>query len=124
MLSPLLSNTLFAAALHVVLVRFSKDEAIVRDLVQPNDDGVVGPEEQEPLACVRRAVRGMLHADDAGIVSKSAEGLVKIMAVIVTVSEEGGLTVSGEKMETMPLRTPDQTPLAPTTRHRSRRSEV
>ena len=32
-LSPLLLHVFFAAALHVALVRFSKDEAIARDLV-------------------------------------------------------------------------------------------
>ena len=40
---------------------------------------------------------------------KSAEGLAKMMTVIVTVSEAAGLTVS-EKMETMLLRTQDQAP--------------
>ena len=51
----------------------------------------------------------MLYADDAGIVSKSADGLAKMMTVIVTVFEAAGLTVS-EKTETMRLRTPDQSP--------------
>ena len=60
-LSPQLLNVLFAAVLHVVLVHFSQNEAIVRDLVQLNDVGVVGTEDQEPVACVRRAVWGM-HA--------------------------------------------------------------
>ena len=46
------------------------------------------------LACVRRAVWGMPYADDAGIVSKSAEGLAKMMIVIVTVFEAAGLTVA------------------------------
>ena len=73
--SPLLFNGFVAAVIHAVLVRFSKDEAFVRDFIQLNDAGVVGKEEQEPLACVRRAVWGMLYADDAQIVSKSAEGL-------------------------------------------------
>ena len=36
-LSPLLFNVFFAAALHVVLVRFNKDEAMLRGLVQLND---------------------------------------------------------------------------------------
>ena len=51
----------------------------VRDLVhleeelEENEAGV----SSDPLTCVRRAVRGMLYADDAGIVSKSAEGLAK-----------------------------------------------
>ena len=62
---------------------------------------------------MRRAVWGMLYADDAGIVSKSAEGLAKMMTVIVTVFEAAGLTVSEKKTETMVLQTPDQTTLAP-----------
>ena len=53
-LSPLLFNVFFAAAIHVVLVRFSKDESIVRDLVHLEEGSVVGKE--EPLACVQRAV--------------------------------------------------------------------
>ena len=65
------------------------------------------------MACVRRAVWGMLYANDAGIVSKPAEGLAKTMIVIVTVFEAAGLTVSEKKTETMLLRTPDQTTLAP-----------
>jgi len=106
-LSPLLFNVFFAAAIHIVLVRLSKDECIVRDLVHLEEDRVVGKE--EPLACVQRAVWGMLYADDAGIVSKSAEGLARMMTVIVTVFEAVGLTVSEKKTETMLLRTPDQT---------------
>ena len=39
---------------------------------------------------------------------KSAEGLAKMMTVIVTVFEAAGLTVSAKKTETMMLRTPDQ----------------
>ena len=50
----------------------------------------------------------MLYADDPGIVSKSAEGLAKMMTVIVTVFEAAGLTVSENKTETMLLRTPNQ----------------
>ena len=51
-------------------------------MVQLNDAGVplVGTGEQEPLTSVRRAVWGTLYADDAGIVSKSAEGLTKMMS--------------------------------------------
>ena len=53
----------------------------------------------------------MGHAvrDDAGIVCKSAEGLAKMMTVIVTVFEAAGLTVS-EKTETMLMQTPNQAP--------------
>ena len=60
------------------------------------------------MACVRRAVWGMLYADDAGIVSRSTEGLSKMMAVTVTAFEAAGLTVSEKKTETMLLRTPGQ----------------
>ena len=52
----------------------------------------------------------MLYADDTGIASKSAEGLAKMMTVIVTVFEAAGLTVSEQKPQTMPLRTPNQAP--------------
>ena len=39
---------------------------------------------------------------------KSAEGLAKMMTVIVTVFEAAGLTVSEKETETMLLRTPNQ----------------
>ena len=101
-------HCLFAAAIHAVLVRFSKGPDILRDVVHLEEalgeDGV----ELEPLAYVRRSVWGMLYADDAGIVSKSAEGLGKMMTVIVTVIEAAGITVSGEKTETMLLCTLNQ----------------
>ena len=42
--------------------------------------------------------------------SKSAEGLAKMMTVIVTVFKEADLTVSEKKTETMLLRTTDQAP--------------
>ena len=77
------------------------EEDLEEDVVGANSD---------PLTCVRSAVWGMLYADDAGIASKSAEGLAKMMTVIVTVFEAAGLTVSEKKTETMLLRTPDQPP--------------
>ena len=107
-LSPLLFNVFFAAAMHAVLVRFSEDPDILRDLVHLEEDLGEDGVKVEPLACVRRSVWGMLYADDAGIVSKSAEGLAKIMTVIVTVFEATGPTVSEKKTETMLLRTPNQ----------------
>ena len=99
-LSPLLFKELFAAALYVILVRFSEDEAVVKDLDQFNDGAA--------LACVRRAVWGMLSSDDTGIISKSPEGLAKIMTAIAS-----GLAVSEKKTKTILLRTPDQTTLDP-----------
>ena len=106
MLSPLLFNIFFAVVTHAVVVSLSEDPDIVRDLVHHEEDlaeNAAGVS-SDPLACVRRAVWGMLYADDAGVVSKSAEGLAKMMTVI-----ESDLTVS-EKTETMLLRTPDQAP--------------
>ena len=49
----------------------------------------------------------MLCADTAEIVSMLAEGLAKMMTVIVTVFEAVGLTVSEKKTRTMLLRAPD-----------------
>lgn len=54
----------------------------------------------------------MLYIDDAGIVSQSAEGHAKMMAVVLTIFDAVGLTIS-EKTETMLLQTPEQTSLAP-----------
>ena len=84
----------------------------MRDLVHLEEDveeNAAGVS-SDPLACVRREVWGMLYADDAGIVFKSAEGLAKMMTVFVTVFEAAGLTVSEKKTETLLLRTPDQAP--------------
>ena len=116
----------FAAVLHVVLVRFRKDETIVRDLVQLNSAGAVGTEDQERLTCVRNAVWGMLYADGAGIVSKSAEGFATSMtAIVVVVFEATRLAVSEKKTETTLLRTPDRpNSPRPTARHQKCRPEA
>ena len=58
---------------------------------------------------VRRAVWGMLYADDAWIVSQSPQGLAKMMDVIVEVCQAFALTVSAKMPKTMcmpPPRTP------------------
>ena len=67
----------------------------------------------------------MLHADDAGTVSKSAEGLAKMMTVVVAVFEAAGLTVS-EKKEDRDNASTNTKPDHPrtTARHRSGRPEV
>ena len=114
----------FAAALHVVLVRFSQDDADVRDLAQLIVAVLVRTEKQDPSACVRRAVWDMFSADDAGIVSKSAEGLAKMMTVIATVFDASGLTVlETKKEENYPTNTRPDNPRTPFL-HRSGRSEV
>ena len=70
--------------IHKVLVRFSEDPEIVRDLVQLEDlEDVVGVT-SDLLTRVRRAVWDVLYDDDAAIVSRSAEGLAKMMTDIVT----------------------------------------
>ena len=46
---------------------------------------------------------GMLFADDAGIVSRSSEGLERMMTVIVTACSAFGFTVSEAKTEIMCL---------------------
>ena len=55
---------------------------------------------------VRRAVWGMLYADDACIVSRSPQGLAKMMEVIVEVCRAFALTVSVKKTETMRMPPP------------------
>ena len=111
-LSPLLFNIFFAVVTRAVVVCFSEDPDMVWDLVHLEEGLKVNAAgvRSQPLACVRRAVWGMLYVDDAEIVSKSTEGLAKMMTVIVKVFEEAGLTVSEQKTETMILRTPDQAP--------------
>ena len=69
LLSPLLFNTFFAAVIIVVLQRFAKDPLIVSDLVYLDDapKGEDGrPRKEGTLEMVRRAVWGVLYADDAG----------------------------------------------------------
>ena len=39
----------------------------------------------------------MLYADDAGVVSKSADGLARMVTVVMDVFREIGLTVSERK---------------------------
>ena len=111
-LSPLLFNVFFAAVIHPVLVRISENPDIVQDLVQLVEDleGDSVGVDADPLTCVRTTVWGMLYADDAGNVSKSAEGIAKKMAVIVTVFEAAGLIVPEKRTETMLLRKTDQAP--------------
>ena len=108
-LSPLLFNVFFAAVLNVVLQRFSEDPAIFAELVYLKEPSTsIGPE--PAMDYVRHAEWGMLYADDACIVSRSPQGLAKMMEVIVEVCQAFALTVSAKKKtETMcmpPPRTP------------------
>ena len=104
-LSPLLFNIFFAAVLNVVLQRFSEEPAILAKLVhlkEPSTSMRLEP----AMDYVRRAVRGMLYAVDAYIVSRSPQGLAKMMEVIVGVCRAFVLTVSVKKTETMCMRSP------------------
>ena len=66
--SPLLFN-IFAAVLTVVLQRFGEEPAILAELVRMKEPPTsMGPE--PAMDYVRRAVWGMLYADDACIVSR------------------------------------------------------
>ena len=107
-LSPLLFNIFFAAVLNVVLQRFSEEPDILAELVHMKEPSTsMGPE--PAMDYVRRAVWGMLYADDACIVSRSSQGLAKTMEVIVEFCRAFALTVSAKKTETMcmpPPRTP------------------
>ena len=107
MLSPLLFNIFFAAPTEVVLVRFSEDDTI-KDLVYLKGEAGVGA--GTPLERARRVVWGMLFADDAGVVSRSQEGLTRMMTTIVEVFGEFGLTVSEKKTETLLMRAPEKQP--------------
>lgn len=78
-LSSLRFNMIFAAGLHVVLVRFTRtNTSFVQNLAHLDDDRA-RRDEGPFVACVWRAVWGILHADDAGIVSIWEEGLPKMI---------------------------------------------
>ena len=108
MLSPLLFNIFFAAAIEVVLVCFSEDNTILKDLVYLEEEAGVGA--GTPLERARRTVWGMLYADDASVVPRSQEGLTRMMTIIVKVFGSFGLTVSEKKTETLLMRAPEKQP--------------
>ena len=92
-------NIFFAAVLNVVLQTFSEDPAILAELAHLKEPSPsIGPE--PAMNYVRRAVWGMLYADDACIVSRSPQGLAKIKDVIVEVCRAFASTVSAKKTET------------------------
>ena len=108
LLPPLLFNIFFAAVLTVVLQRFSEEPAILAELVHLKEPPTsVGPE--SAVDYVRRAVWGMLYADDACIVSRSPQGLAKMVEVMVEVCRAFALTVSANRTETMYMQPPRTT---------------
>ena len=99
-LFPLLFNVFFAAILLLVLERFSNGAGILADRIHLQEQpSKVGPE--TALECVRRAIWGMLYADDECIVSRSPRGLGRMIAVFVEVFGTFGLTILESKTETM-----------------------
>ena len=53
----------------------------------------------------------MLYADDAGVVSRSQEGLTRMMSIIIVeVFGAFGLAVSEKKTETLLMRAPEKQP--------------
>ena len=69
-LSPLLFNIFFAAVPNVVIQRFSEEPASLAELVHLKEPSTsMRPE--PAMYYVRRAVWGMLYADDACTVSRS-----------------------------------------------------
>ena len=107
-LFPLLLSIFCAAVLNAVLQRFSEEPAILAEVMhlkEPSTSRTLEP----GMDYVRRAVWGMLYADNACIVSRSPQGLAKMIEVIVDVCRVFALTVSAKKTETMcmpPPRTP------------------
>ena len=69
---------------------------------------------------MRRAACGILYNNDAGVVSRSVEGLARMMTVVVKVFAEFGQTVSEKKTETLVKRAPGKTAKkgTPTPKHR------
>ena len=108
-LSPLLFNIFFAAVLTVVLQRFSEEPTILAELMVHLKEPLTSMGLEPAMDYIRRAVWGMLYADDACIVSRSPQGLAKMMEVIVEVCRAFALTVS-KKTKTMCMLPPPRTP--------------
>ena len=105
-LAPLLFNIFFASVINVASTRFKADKGTMDALVHLRKKrGERGRGEATAGESVLATpLRGMLYADDAGVVSQSPEQLRKMMGVIVAVCAAFGLTVSEAKTEIMCLR--------------------
>ena len=114
-LAPLLFNMLFTAVPRVAEKCFLADAAITDNMVQlqrkekgekkgTSRTGKVDGQRGKEGETVQR-LWGVLYADDAGIISRSSNGLERMMTVIVTVCWSFGLTVSETKTEITCLQT-------------------
>ena len=116
-LAPLLFNMFFTAVLRVAEKRFAADKAITDSMVQLQRKKEKGKKKRGMARAGQADGQGkekeaqtlwaMLYADDAGIVSRSPNGLERMMTVIVTACDAFGLTVSEAKTEIMCLQTKD-----------------
>ena len=105
-LAPLLFNIFFAAVINVASTRFKADEGIMDALVHLRKKWGAGGRGGATAgeSVLATPLWGMLYADDAGVVSRSAEQLRKMMEVIMVVCAAFGLTVLEAKTEIMCLR--------------------
>ena len=105
-LAPLLFDIFIAAVLNVASTSFKADRGVMDALVHLRKKRGAGGrwEITAGESVLATPLRGMLYADDAGVVSQSPEQLGKMMGVIVVVCAVFGLTVSEAKTETMCLR--------------------
>ena len=114
-LAPLLLNVFLTAVLRVAEKRFTADAVIMDSMVQLQRKKEKGGEEERRAQAGRldgqrkeqeaQTLWGMLYADDAGIVSRSPEGLKKILTMIVASCAAFELTVSEAKTEIVCLQT-------------------
>lgn len=70
-----------------------------------------GTAEKTPVERLRGAVWEMLYADDAGVVSRSAEGLARMTTtVVIEIFAKFGLTLPEKETETFLMRLPVKRP--------------
>ena len=115
-LAPLLFNTFYTAVLRVAEKRFLADASITDNMVQLQRKKKKGEKKgtsrtgkidgrRKKGEDVQRFLWVILHADDAGIISRLPEGLERMMTVVVTAYSSFGLTVSEAKTVIMCLQT-------------------
>ena len=93
----MLMNVFFAAALKIVLhQRFNEDTVILAEL-KPLKKPPTSMRPESAMDYVRRAVWGLLYADDACIVLRVPWGLAKMREVIVELCRAFTLSVSQKK---------------------------
>ena len=95
-LAPLLINIFFAAMFRVSVAKFATDSELVEDVVKIRRGGG-----ETDVTAEGEEVRGLICADDAGIISRSATGLEKMMCIIVRVAGSFGLMISEPQTEIM-----------------------